>query len=118
MLNKEDVLSLELAQDVILVKGKALVRRKSGIILDDRSTTSEEFKTFDYEIVKVHPKCFVEGEFTNSLPKPGDVVIVSKYDARKIYQDPEEIVENDDVYRVSYYLIKDTNVQAYFKKGE
>lgn len=118
MLNKKDVLSLELAQDVILVKGKSEIRKKSGIILSDKTADMEEFRTFDYEVVKIHPKCFVEGEFTKSLPQPGDVVIVNKYDARKIYQDPEELEEGNDIYRVSYYLIKDTNVQAYFKKGE
>lgn len=118
MLNKKDVLSLELAQDVILVKNKAEKRRASGIIMSDKSADMEEFRTFDYEIVKIHPKCFVEGEFTKSLPQPGDVVIVNKFDARKIYQDPEEIEEDGIIYRVSYYLIKDTNVQAYFKKGE
>ena len=119
MLNKKDVLSLELAQDVILVKGKAEVRRASGIILDDKTATMEEFRTFDYEIVKIHPNCFTKGDFTNAAgPQVGDTVIVNKYDAKKIFQDKEEIEEDGYVYRITYYLIKDTNVQAYFKKED
>lgn len=121
MLTKEDILSIELAQDVILVKGKIEIKRASGLIISDKTADMADFSSFDYEVVKIHDKCFKQGDFTSSLPQVGDKVIVSKYDARKIFQDPEEFEENGIIYRVTYYVIKDTNVQAFVKqpkKGE
>lgn len=118
MINKEDILSMELSIDTILVKGKSLIKRKSGLILDGKTTLMEEYNTFDYEIVKNHAECFKEGEFTNGLPQIGDIVIVNKYDAKKIFEDPDEYEEDNNIYKICYYLIKDTNVQAFIKKGE
>lgn len=121
MLNKNDILKLKVASDTILVKGKATTKTVSGIILDEKTTKMEDINSINYEIIQIHPECFTNSFFIDGIPQKGDTVIVNKYDARKIFEDSEEFIEDGKVYKEIYYLIKDTNVLAYINnsnKGE